>query len=157
MVWMVYASCSWGPTSWSQHFSRECPQPCGKMNDLFSSSINGPKWWHILVGFIVGPWLICTDFCLFPWGFSQHLFFLVEKLCVHFHDIFRCIQLFRHLSSYCVTPPEVHEPPEGKESLEPPCPPATPTVAWILGLLCRGFLLFLANFIFQELSSVFKN
>lgn len=84
-------------------------------------------------------------------------FFLVEKLCMHFHDILRCIQLFGCLFSYCVTPPEVHEPPEGKESLEPPCPPATPTIAWILGLLCHGVLLFLANFIFQELSSVFKN
>lgn len=56
-------------------FKRECPQTCGKLNDLFSSSINDPKWCHILVGFIFGPWLICTDLCLFPWGFSQHFFF----------------------------------------------------------------------------------
>ena len=117
---------------------RESPQTCGKMSALFSLSTNGPKWCYILVGFIFGPWLICTDFC-FPGVRANNVFYHVEKLSKHSYHTFRCIQAIRHLVIYRITPSEVHQPPEGKKYLWTSLP-SSHTVARIPGLLGTGTL-----------------
>ena len=56
-------------------------------------------------------------FVCFPGVTANNVFYHVEKLCMHSHHIFRCIQPIRHLVIYRITPSEVHQPPEGKKHL----------------------------------------
>lgn len=137
---------------------RESPQTCGKMSDLFSLSTNGPKWCHILVCFIFGPWLICADFCLFSWRYSQQCFLPCREAMYAlspYFQVYPANQASCHLQnhSFWGSPtPRRKETPLNFPTLQPhQLPPGSQGSSALASSLVP------ANFILQELSSVFKS